>query len=619
LLKSQSAWAHFNTANVLFELKRYEEALAGYDQALEIQPDFAQALSNRGNVLFELKRHEEALASYDQALEIQPDFAQALSNRGNVLFELKRYEEALASCEGALAIQPDFAQALSNRGNVLFELKRYEEALAGYDQALAIQPDFAQTISNRGNVLFELKRYEEALAGYDQALAIQPDFAQALSNRGNVLFKLKRYEEALASYDLALAIRSDLPEAHHGRGTVLGTFEFKRYEEALASYDRALAIRPDFAEAYHGRGTLLRIAGRIEEARPLLEKAVKLAPRRVEFVSSLADFKRFVHGDPNLPLIEALARDMGSLSEEDQIQLHFALGKVYADLGQHERSFSHLIAGNALKREQIVYDEAGALAQIERMRDVFTAKALRKARGFGDPSPVPIFIIGMPRSGTTLVEQILATHPKVYGAGELNDFQAAVASLLNRARTGLGAEELGWISTRYLERVRAIAPAAERITDKMPANFRYVGLIHLVLPNARIIHIRRDPIDTCLSCFSILFAHDQLFTYDLAELGRYYRAYAMLMEHWREVLPLEQILEIQYEELVVNFEGLARRIVAHCGLEWDDACLDFHNTQRPIWTASMVQVRQPIYPSSVGRWRPHEAILRTLRQALEGD
>jgi hypothetical protein len=341
----------------------------------------------------------------------------------------------------------------------------------------------------------------------------------------------------------------------------------------------------------------------------------------VEFVGSLTESKRFVDGDPHLTLIEALARDMGSLSEEDQMHLHFALGKVYADLGQHERSFSHLIEGNALKRKQIVYDETAALAQLERMRELFTAEAMRKGRGFGDPSTVPVFIIGMPRSGTTLVEQILASHPKVYGAGELDNFEAAVANLRGSggARSGLGGEELRWISTRYLERVRATAPAAERITDKMPANFRYVGLIHLALPNARIIHIRRDPIDTCLSCFSILFAHGQFFTYDLAELGRYYRAYAALMEHWREVLPLEQMLEVQYEELVANFEPLARRIVAYCGLDWEDACLEFHKTQRPIWTASVVQVRQRIYRSSVGRWRPHEGMLRPLSEALERD
>jgi tetratricopeptide (TPR) repeat protein len=487
---------------------------------------------------------------------------------------------------------------------------------------LKLDPQSALAHFNAANALYELKRYEEALASYDRALAIQPDFANALSNRGNVLLELKRYEEALASYDRALAIRPDLAEAHLGRGTVLSTFELKRYEEALASYDRALTIRPDFAEAHHARGTVLRTFGLIKEALPLLEKAVELAPQRGKFVCSLVESKRFVDGDPHLGLIETLARDIGSLSEEDQIYFHFALGKVYADLGQHERSFSHLIEGNRLKRKQIVYDEAVELAQLERMRALFTAEVMRKARSFGDPSTVPVFIIGMPRSGTTLVEQILAAHPMVYGAGELNDFEAAVASLRGSiaARSGLGREELHQIGIRYLQRVRTIAPVVERITDKMPGNFRYVGLIHLALPNARIIHVRRDPLDTCLSCFSILFAHNyQPFSYDLAELGRYYRAYTALMEHWREVLPLEHVLEVQYEELVVNFEPLARRIVAYCGLEWDAACLEFHKTKRLVWTASAIQVRQPIYRSSIGRWRAYEDMLRPLSEALEGD
>ena len=452
-------------------------------------------------------------------------------------------------------------------------------------------------------------------------MKLDPQSALSHFNLGNALFELKRHEEALASYDRAIAIRPDFAQAHHGRATVLGTFELKRYEEALASYDRALAIRPDFAEAYHGRGTVLRTLGQIEEARHVLEKAVALAPRKAEFYGALAESKRFVDGDPDLILINALANDMVSLPEGDQILLHFTLAKVYADLGRHERSFNHLIDGNALKRKKIVYDEAAALAQLERTRELFTVEAMRKGRGFGDPSTVPVFIIGMPRSGTTLVEQILASHPKVYGAGELNDFEAAMASLrgLDGARLRLGGEELRRIGARYLKRIRAIAPAAERITDKMPANFRYAGLIHLALPKARIIHTRRDPIDTCLSCFSILFAHNQRFTYDLAELGRYYRAYAALMKHWREVLPLEEMLEVQYEELVDNFELLARRIVAYCGLEWNNACLEFYKNKRPVWTASAVQVRQPIYRSSVGRWRLDQGTLQPLIKALEGD
>jgi tetratricopeptide (TPR) repeat protein len=487
---------------------------------------------------------------------------------------------------------------------------------------LKLDPQSALAHFNTANVLYELKRYEEALASYDRVLAIQPDFAEALSNRGNVLYELKRYEEALASYDRAIAIQPDFAEPHLGRGTVLSTFELKRYEEALASYDRALAIRPDFAEAHHGRGAVLRTFGRIKEALPLLEKAVELAPQRGIFVWSFIESKRLVDGDPHLGLIETLARDIGSRSEEDQIYLHFALGKVYADLGQHERSFSHFIEGNRLKRKQIVYDEAAELARFERMRAVFTAEVMRKVRGCGEPSRIPVFIFGMPRSGTTLVEQILAAHPMVYGAGELNDFAAVVASLRGSiaARSGLGREQLHQIGIRYLQRVRTIAPTAKRIIDKTLTNFYYVGLIHLALPNARIIHVRRDPLDTCISCFTTLFMHNHLtFSYDLAELGRYYRAYSAMMEHWRRVLTLEQMLEVQYEELVVNFEPLARRIVAYCGLEWDAACLDFHKIKRPVWTASTIQVRQPIYRSSIGRWKAYEDMLRPLSETLKGD
>jgi hypothetical protein len=228
----------------------------------------------------------------------------------------------------------------------------------------------------------------------------------------------------------------------------------------------------------------------------------------------------------------------------------------------------------------------------------------------------------MMRSGSTLVEQILASHPQVFGAGERKDFANVVNALgasetaeegPNRPLDGAALYRLG---TAYLAAVTEGTPPAERIVDKMPANFRFVSLIHLALPNARIIHTHRDPVDTCLSCFSQLFNEKQPFTYDLGELGRYYRAYQTLMEHWRRVLPEGVMLDVRYEELVADFEPQARRIVAHCGLEWDDRCLSFYETRRPVKTASVVQVRQPIYRSSVGRWRPNSDLLRPLLEAL---
>ncbi|MGH7030610.1 MAG: sulfotransferase family protein [Stellaceae bacterium] len=243
---------------------------------------------------------------------------------------------------------------------------------------------------------------------------------------------------------------------------------------------------------------------------------------------------------------------------------------------------------------------------------------IRERAKQGDASPLPVFIVGMPRSGTTLVEQMLASHPEVHGAGELGEIERAVAALggPDGVPADIGGAELRRLGASYLAKVTALAPGATRITDKMPANFRYAGLIHLALPNARIIHLSRDPVDTCLSCFSILFGGDQPFTYDLGELGRYYRAYQRLMAHWRAVLPAGVMLEVRYEALVGDFEQEARRIVAHCGLRWNAACLDFHNTRRPVHTASSVQVRRPLYRSSVGRWRPAEEVLRPLLDAL---
>jgi hypothetical protein len=252
--------------------------------------------------------------------------------------------------------------------------------------------------------------------------------------------------------------------------------------------------------------------------------------------------------------------------------------------------------------------------------------------GQGAPSTLPVFIIGMPRSGTTLVEQILASHPQVWGGGELMHLKEAVARLSGPegAESPFGYPELvrlldgaqlRALGAEYCEALRAAAPptmmtTTTRMTDKMPANFLFAGLIALVLPNARIIHVKRDPLDTCLSCFSILFLGNQPHSYDLAELGRYYRAYLHLMEHWRQVLPPGAMLEVQYEEVVADLEGQARRIVAYCGLEWDDACLDFHRTERRVWTASSVQVRQPIYRQSLGRAEAYRHWLQPLLEAL---
>jgi tetratricopeptide (TPR) repeat protein len=619
-LRPDSAEALSNRGLVLHELKRYEEALASYDRALAVRPDFAEALFNRGNVLHAVKRYDEALASYDRALALRPDYAKALANRGLTLHELKRYEEALASCDRALAVRPDYAEALFNRGNALRELKRFEEALASYDRALAIRPDYADALANGAVALRELKRFEEALASCDRALALRPDLAEALSNRGNILRELRRLDDALASYDRALAVRPGYAEALTNRGLTLQGLN--RFEEALASYQRAVSAQPEHAEAHYSLGVALTALGRLPEAHASLEHAVALAPTQIKYQHKLGEITRFVASQPDVAALEKLAVDSSILPVDERIELHFALGSAYEDLDRHEDAFAQWLEGNAIKRRQITYDEATTLRMLNSIRAAFIPELMEKWRNVGHYSSIPIFIIGMPRSGSTLVEQILASHPQVFGAGELEYFGEAVREITARLGgtqellvSAMTADNFFDLGGRYVAEIERLAPHAIRITDKMPENFIFAGLIYLALPNATIIHTVRDPVDTCLSCFSRLF-NKLTHTYDLAELGRYYRHYQALMAHWHRVLPAGRILDVRYEDVVADLEGQARRIIAHCGLDWDPRCLDFHRTERPVLTPSAAQVRQPIYNSAVGRWRVHEKALGPLLAEL---
>lgn len=328
--------------------------------------------------------------------------------------------------------------------------------------------------------------------------------------------------------------------------------------------------------------------------------------------------------DPQLAIMEDLAQHSGSLSANDQVELHFALAKAYGDIGRHGAAFEHLAAGNRLKRKLLAYDEAAQLALLRNIGDVFTPELIGARQGLGHPSTLPVFIVGMPRSGTTLVEQVLASHPRVFGAGELLYLPELVSTGHAGARfpfdfASLSGERLRALGAGYVGRLHSLAPDADRITDKLPANFSRVGVIHLTLPQARIIHVRRDPVDTCYSCYANLFSQGLEYTYDLGELGRHYRAYEALMENWRRVLPEGAMLEVQYEEMVADFETQARRIVAYCGLEWDGRCLNFHETDRAVRTASAGQVRLPLFASSIGRWRPYAEQLRPLLDALGRD
>jgi len=470
----------------------------------------------------------------------------------------------------------------------------------------------------------QAQRLPQAIERYVEILSLKPDFPDIYNNLGNALTALGNPEAALAAFKLAIELKPDSHDAYYNCAVTLSAMG--RLDEAEAKYRQAVAVNPKFAAAYNNLGLLLKERGRLAGAEWAFRRAIRLAPMQVRYYDNLLAVKPFVAGDAHFTALEALAANPAALPAADQVSLHFALGKAYENIDRPDSAFAHFLSGNRFKRSQIDYDEAATLGFMERMREVMSCEFIETRQGGGHPSPVPVFIIGMPRSGTTLIEQILASHPQVFGAGELhlfNEATGAIRSALPDARpfpemmSAMSAEHFRTLGALYLDAIARRAPGAMRVTDKMTLNFLLAGLIHLALPDATIIHAVRDAADTCVSNFVTHFTDGHAHSYDLAELGRYYRHYRVLMAHWRDALPEGRIMDVCYEDLVADLEGVARRIIAHCGLAWDARCLDFHRTARPIRTASAVQVRKPIYADSVGRWRKYQAFLGPLFAEVE--
>jgi len=623
MLEPEVALYHTNLGEMCRMAGRVDEAVTAGRRALEIDPANPGAHSNLGIALFDQGKFEEALVYYARAISLQPDFAQAHSNHGNALLRLKRFAEAEPSYRRAVELQPGFADGWNNLGTCLREMGRLAEADDAYRKALDLQPNNPDFLDNLALALKDLERHEEAAETMRRALVIDAARDTFHTHYAAILIDLEKFDEAERALESALAITPNDHDAINQMGRV--AFERGDLQASLSHFRRALSLKPDLSDACNNMGNTLKELGRLEEARGAYLEALRLDPSVTGTYLNLADLKTFTAGDPLIAAMEALGVKADGLSTTDHMQLGFALGKAYADLKNHRRSFAHLREANALKRAMVSYDEKEALEFFDRVEAVFTRKLIRDKTGLGESSTRPIFVIGMPRSGTTLVEQILASHPAVHGAGELAIFDKVVQSILGPANTQMPFPEsvraadgaaLRQIALSYLAELKRIAPDGERVTDKMPSNYYYVGLIHLALPNARIIHCVRDPVDTCVSCFSKLFSGAQVHTYDLGELGRYYRRYERLMAHWRRVQPKGSILDVRYEDVVADLKEQAQRILAYCALPWDDRCLSFYETGRPVRTASATQVRRPIYKTAVGRWRAYGNDLGPLLGAL---
>jgi tetratricopeptide (TPR) repeat protein len=607
-----------------------------------------------GVALLDQDKVAESVALLESVLARAPGFADARVDLARACRRAGRAAQAREEVRRVLATMPHHHRAWLAYGDVLVDLDQYREAAVAFERARLTDPYRPQIeAATAALVADERRKAEELFRGILQedpshvaalcglaALSLAADRALdterllrhalkqsayvplAYRGLGTALIRLGRLKEAEAAAHHLERIEPGSPQTWVTIAAV--ATRLMRQEEALRAYERAADLKPDEVGLRVSAGHVQKTLGRRRESEASYKAALQMDPGIAEAYWSLADLKNYTFSDEEIAAMQQLLeRDKRGRSNE--AQLHFALGRAFEQRQEYARAFAHYANGNALRRLDAPFDIAQFKRRSERIRGFFDAAFFAERAGSGNPSPAPIFIVGLPRSGSTLIEQILASHSRVEGTMELPNILNIVAQFDDMAATRDGYPEsarratpaqLTALGGRYLQETAPLLRSGrDHFTDKMPNNFSHIGLIHAILPRAILIDARRHPLDACFSTFKQHFAEGQGFSNDLEDLGRYYRCYLALMDHWDAVLP-GRVLHVQYEELVREPQAHIRRLLEHCGLEFEPACLKFHETRRPVRTASAEQVRQPLYTSGVDYWRHFEAELEPLRRAL---
>ena len=584
LRKQQHPGAILILGWIAHQQRELEVAVKRYQQYLGLRPKDAEAHYTLGLVFKELGRTELAIEHFNQSIAIVADNAAVHRQLGDAYTKLRRLEEAIKPYETALALQADDVVTTINLGNVFHGLHRYTQSIHLYQQALSMQPDNVQVRRHLGASYQRTGQTQEAVKCFEQALSLSPDYVDARIKLAEVLRELGRAEEALVQVEQVIDLKPDETQAHIILALILR--ELGEAELAIERFERLLCTQPRCGHLYY-QISMLKPK---QELIPVVENLI---------------------GDPELPV-------------GDTIYCHFALGNIYRGSKSFDQAFSHFLEANTLYRKTFVYDAKEHALLIDSLIKVYSERFFKRKHQFGSASQLPVFILGMPRSGTTLVEQIISSHPKVYGAGELQAISAIVLSISQRLEhadlypecmTLFDQEMAEEYSARYLQELALHSATAKHITDKFPGNYFKIGLIKTLFPDARIIHCQRNPLDTCISIFFHCI-QDWKWSFELTELGQYYLDYQRLMSHWHKLFPGE-IFTVQYEELVMDQERVSKQLIDYLGLKWDEKCLDFHNNERDVRTISNMQVRQPMYKNSMNRWKHYEKHLQPLIEVLQ--
>jgi tetratricopeptide (TPR) repeat protein len=584
-----------------------------------------QKIQAEGLALHQQGRLDEAEAHYLRVLRLAPRHADAHHLLGVIEKSRRHYNVAIQSISRAIAIAPDRAPYYNNMGVCYLDRDEKITAELCFLRALRLDEQYPDAWNNLGLARLGTEQYDNALAAFQRALKLDANNVRVLCNIGKLYFEIDRTTEALEWYERALACSPDWISARFGKTACLA--KLGRHEEALSVVENLPALPPmRNAEALQKKGAILAALGRLDEAVAALDQSLEFNPGAVEVALARVHVRKVTREEPFFRHMEAFAKALPQTHGYGRAKLCYAIGKAYQDVGDIAEAAPYYAQGAEARRQQETWDEDADERTFSNYRRVLTREFIEGLRGEGDDSARPIFILGMPRSGTTLIEQIICSHPDVFAGGELVFIADSLSGYavpggnlpLRPAGEALaGVTALGPRAKWYLAQLEKLLGYAgqKRVTDKMPGNFTVLGLISAMFPNARIIHSRRDPIDTCLSCYTILFSTGHYWSYSLDTLGRRFRRYWALMEHWRRELP-GRFLEVRYEDTVDDTEAVARRMLEWCGLDWDDRVLKFYETKRPVSTASVIQVRQPIYTSSKGRWKKWEPYIQPLLDGI---
>ena len=604
---------------ILYSNGQFNDAIKDVEYLINDYPKESKLFNINGNCYSAIGNLEFAIDNYKKAILLNPDYAEAHYNLGRAYQAMNQFNDSILSYRKAIASKPNYPEAYNNLGGTFQNLYQLDDAVESYKKALKLKPDYAEVHFSLGLTLHELGKFRDAVEHFEKTIDLKPNFADAHNNLGKTLYSLGEHNSAISHFDHTIILKPNFFEAYNNLGAVLQ--DLGQLDDAVNSYEKAISLKEDYYEAHYNLGTSYQALGNIDSSIKSYEKSLSIKPGDAETYHNLSYLKKYSNNDPQISKMHSLLLN-NSLDDSERMFINFALARVYESLGNKNEFFKFLNEGNRLCKSELNYSIDQSSQEISAIKKLYipTTEAL-ELPSYDSSIKRPIFILGMPRSGTSLVEQIISNHHKVYGGGELNTLTNLVGPIVNNYIAGdikqLDQKAISFIRQEYQNMLIGLNSPKNIITDKLPLNFKYIGFILSAFPEAKIVHLKRDAIATCWSNYRCNFTSEANgYSYNFDDLAQFYNLYEELMEFWHELYPYK-IYDISYEDLTTNQEEETRKLLEYCELEWDENCLNFHTNKRAVYTASSLQVREKMYQGSSEIWKQYWARIQPLVDGLK--